>query len=269
MDRAFWYYDRMQYCVDINCDMGESFGSYRLGADEEILKYITSSNIACGFHASDPDVMAKTVELCREHGVMIGAHPGYPDLLGFGRRFMDLNEKEIVNSVIYQVGALKGFLDFFGVSLQHVKAHGALYNYLVTREYLCVAIASAIQRAFGDVILLVLGTKSTAKLKATCRQEGIRLALEAFPDRNYTDEGELLPRKHEGAVVKDPATIAKRAAGIVKDRGLESINGKWVELAVDTLCIHGDNPAGREAARMIRDYVSMEGIEIQPLHTIV
>ncbi|OPY80394.1 MAG: LamB/YcsF family protein [Syntrophorhabdus sp. PtaU1.Bin153] len=267
--RAFCYYDLMQYCVDINCDMGESFGMYRLGADEEVIKYITSSNIACGFHASDPDVMAKTVELCREHGVLIGAHPGYPDRPGFGRRFMDLTEKEIVNSVIYQVGALKGFLDLFGVPLQHVKAHGALYNHLVARNDLCVAIASALQRAFGDIIFLILGTKKTVKLKAVCKQERIRIALEAFPDRNYTDEGELLPRKLEGAVVKDPGTIAKRAAGMVKNHGVESINGKWIELAVDTLCIHGDNPASMEAAKMIHDYVSAEGIKIQPLHTIV
>jgi UPF0271 protein len=269
MDRTFCYYDFMQYSVDINCDMGESFGAYRLGADEEVIKYITSSNIACGFHASDPDVMAKTVELCKEHGVLIGAHPGYPDRHGFGRRFMDLAEKEIVNSVIYQVGALKGFLDLFGVSLQHVKAHGALYNHLAARDDLCVATASAVHRAFGDVIFLVLGTKKTMKLKAACKQERIRIALEAFPDRNYTDEGELVPRKFEGAVVKDPETIAKRAAGVVKNHGLASINGKWIELAVDTLCIHGDNPASRDAAKIIYDYVSAEGIRIQPLHMIV
>jgi len=259
----------MRFRVDINCDMGESFGAYRLGADEEVIEHITSSNIACGFHASDPDVMAKTVQLCKEHGVMVGAHPGYPDLLGLGRRFMDLNEKEIVNAVIYQVGALKGFLDLYGVSLQHVKAHGALYNYLAAREHLCITIASVVRRAFGDVIFLVLGTKNTVKLKTACKQEGIRLALEAFPDRNYTDEGELLPRKHERAVVKDPEAIAKRAVSMVKDRGLESINGKWIELSVDTLCIHGDNPTGREAARIIRDYVFTEGIKVQPLHTIV
>jgi len=259
----------MRYCVDVNCDMGESFGAYVLGVDHEVIKYVTSSNIACGFHASDPDVMAETVELCKQHNVMAGAHPGYPDLLGFGRRFMDVSETELVHSIIYQVGALKGFLDYFGLPLQHVKLHGALYNYLVNEEGLSITIASAIQKAFGDVIFLTLGTTKTSKLKTICRQQGIRLALEAFPDRNYTDDGELLSRKHREAVLKDHEEIARRATRMVKEKGVTSINGKWIDMDIDTLCIHGDNAESIEAARMIHDYAVREGIELQPLNTIV
>ena len=259
----------MHYRVDVNCDMGESFGAYALGIDQEVIKYITSSNIACGFHASDPDVMAKTVELCKKYNVMAGAHPGYPDLLGFGRRFMEISEEELLHYIIYQVGALKGFLDYFGLPLQHVKLHGALYNHLVNEERLSITIASAIKNTFGDVIFLTLGTKRTSKLKAICREQGIRLALEAFPDRNYTDDGELLSRKHRGAVLKDHEQIAHRATRMVKEKGVPSIHGEWIEMDIDTLCIHGDNAESIEAAKMIHDYAAREGIEILPLCKIV
>jgi 5-oxoprolinase (ATP-hydrolysing) subunit A len=259
----------MHYRVDVNCDMGESFGAYALGIDHEVIKYISSSNIACGFHASDPDVMFKTVELCKKHNVMAGAHPGYPDLLGFGRRFMDISEQELLHSIIYQAGALKGFLDYFGLPLQHVKLHGALYNYLVNEEKLSISVASAIQKAFGDIIFLTLGTKKTPKLKEICKKQGIRLALEAFPDRNYTDEGELLSRKHKEAVLKDHEEIAHRATRMVKEKGISSIHGKWIEMDIDTLCIHGDNAESIEAAKMIHDVFAREGIEIQPLCKIV
>lgn len=259
----------MHYRVDVNCDMGESFGAYALGIDHEVIKYITSSNIACGFHASDPDVMAKTAQLCKKYHVMAGAHPGYPDLLGFGRRFMDISEEELVHYIIYQVGALKGFLDYYGMPLQHVKLHGALYNHLVNKEKLSITIASAMQKTFGDVIFLTLGTKRTSQLKEVCRKQGIRLALEAFPDRNYTDDGELLPRKYREAVLKDHKEIAQRATRMVKEKGVPSINGKWIEMDIDTLCIHGDNAESLEAARMIRDYAAKEEIEIRPLCEIV
>lgn len=259
----------MHHRVDVNCDMGESFGAYALGIDHEVIKYVTSSNIACGFHASDPDVMAKTVELCKKNNVMVGAHPGYPDLLGFGRRFMEVSEEELLHYIIYQVGALKGFLDYFGIPLQHVKLHGALYNYLVNEEKLSMTIASVLRKTFGDVIFLTLGTRRTSKLKETCRSQGIRLALEAFPDRNYTDDGELLSRRHEEAVLKDHEEIAQRATRMVKEKGVPSINGKWIDMDIDTLCIHGDNAESIEAAKIIHDYAAREGIDIQPLCAFV
>ena len=265
----FGYDNHMQYQIDINCDMGESFGTYKLGMDEEVVQYITSSSIACGFHASDPVVMAETVALCKAHDVMVGAHPGYPDLLGFGRRFMDLSEKELVNYIIYQVGALKGFLGFSGLPLQHVKLHGALYNYLVNEEDLSITVISAVRKAFGDVIFLTLGTERTTRLKERCKREGIRIALEAFPDRSYTDEGKLLSRKEKGAVLADHEAIAHRAIRMVKERGVDSINGQWIHMDIDTLCIHGDNIEGIGAARMLRDCAAREGLVIRPLHAIL
>lgn len=254
-----------QYKIDINCDMGESFGDYKIGNDADVIEHITSANIACGFHASDPNIMEKTVRLCKTHDVMIGAHPGYPDLMGFGRRFMDVSEPELINYVIYQVGALKGFLSLDEVPLQHIKLHGALYNYMVNQEHIFSNIIDKCTKAFGNVIFLTLGTKRTSALKKSCLKQGIRIALEAFPDRMYTDDGELLPRKFKEAVLHDDELIAERAVQMAKERGIESINGKWIEMDIDTLCIHGDNKESIEAARKIKTYLIREGVEIKPL----
>ncbi|MDI9561685.1 MAG: 5-oxoprolinase subunit PxpA [Pseudomonadota bacterium] len=254
-----------QYKIDINCDMGESFGDYKIGNDADVIEHITSANIACGFHASDPNIMEKTVRLCKTHGVMIGAHPGYPDLMGFGRRFMDVSEPEVINYVIYQVGALKGFLSLDEVPLQHIKLHGALYNYMVNQEHIFSNIIDTCIKAFGNVIFLTLGTKRTSALKKSCLKQGIRIALEAFPDRMYTDDGELLPRRFKEAVLHDNELIAVRAVRMAKERGIESINGKWIEMDIDTLCIHGDNKESIEAARKIKTYLMREGVEIKPL----
>jgi len=254
-----------QYKIDINCDMGESFGDYKIGNDADVIEHITSANIACGFHASDPNIMEKTVRLCKTHDVMIGAHPGYPDLMGFGRRFMDVSEPEVINYVIYQVGALKGFLSLDEVPLQHIKLHGALYNYMVNQEHIFSNIIDKCTKAFGNVIFLTLGTKRTSALKKSCLKQGIRIALEAFPDRMYTDDGELLPRKFKEAVLHDDELIAERAVQMAKERGIESINGKWIEMDIDTLCIHGDNKESIEAARKIKTYLIREGVEIKPL----
>ena len=254
-----------QYKIDINCDMGESFGDYKIGNDADVIEHITSANIACGFHASDPNIMEKTVRLCKTHGVMIGAHPGYPDLMGFGRRFMDVSEPELINYVIYQVGALKGFLSLDEVPLQHIKLHGALYNYMVNQEHIFTNIIDTCIKAFGNVIFLTLGTKRTSALKTSCLKQGIKIALEAFPDRMYTDDGELLPRKFKEAVLHDNELIAVRAVRMEKERGIESINGKWIEMDIDTLCIHGDNKESIEAARKIKTYLIREGVEIKPL----
>jgi len=254
-----------QYKIDINCDMGESFGDYKIGNDADVIEHITSANIACGFHASDPNIMEKTVRLCKTHDVMIGAHPGYPDLMGFGRRFMDVSEPELINYVIYQVGALKGFLSLDEVPLQHIKLHGALYNYMVNQEHIFTNIIDTCIKAFGNVIFLTLGTKRTSALKKSCLKQGIRIALEAFPDRMYTDDGELLPRKFKEAVLHDDELIAERAVQMAKERGIESINGKWIEMDIDTLCIHGDNKESIEAARKIKTYLIREGVEIKPL----
>ena len=255
----------MEISVDINCDMGESFGAYKIGRDEEVIRYITSANIACGFHASDPNVMERTVRLCKDHKVSAGAHPGYPDLLGFGRRFMDMDPKELINAILYQVGALHGFLALYQIPLRHVKMHGALYNHLMKEESLFLEIIKKVKNAFGNLIFLTLFTDRTVALKKTLRKEGVRIALEAFPDRNYSDNGELLARKHKEAVLKDPDLIAKRAVRMVKERGIESVSGRWLDIEADTLCVHGDNLESIDAARRIKTYFEQENIHIKPL----
>jgi 5-oxoprolinase (ATP-hydrolysing) subunit A len=255
----------MSPVIDLNCDMGESFGAYKIGLDDEVIRYITSANIACGFHASDPTVMHKTVELCQTHQVKAGAHPGYPDLLGFGRRAMECSEQELIDYVLYQVGALKGFLDYLGMELQHVKLHGALYNTLVKADQPFHNLIRALKKAFGDIIFLTLSTRKTTELKKRVRQEGIRLALEAFPDRMYTDEGELVSRKEPGAVIKDRQSIADRVVTMVKEKGISSLNGRWIPMDIDTLCIHGDNLESVAAAGEIRAVAEKEGIQFRPL----
>ena len=259
----------MPFEVDVNCDMGESMGAYRIGKDEEAIRYITSANVACGFHASDPSVMEKTVGLCKERGVAVGAHPGYPDMLGFGRRFMEVSEKDLLNYVVYQVGALKGFLDMHDVALQHVKLHGALYNYLAKREELFIDIVNSVIKAFGNIIFLTLGSEKATDFKAKCRREGVRIALEAFPDRLYSDEGELLPRAFENSVLTDPVLIAERAVKMVEGRGVESAGGRWITMDVDTICIHGDNEGGIEAARLFRMMAEEKGMAVRPLSELI
>ena len=251
--------------VDINCDMGESFGVYTIGRDEEVIRHITSANIACGFHASDPMTMDRTVRLCREHHVMAGAHPGYPDRIGFGRRFMDISPEQLTHDVIYQVGALKGFLSLYGMPLQHVKLHGALYNDLVNKADLALQIVRTVGKTFDNPIFLTLATTKATALKKKGKEEGLRIALEAFPDRMYTDAGELLSREQVGAVLKDPALIAQRAVKMIKEKGIESIHGRWLDLDIDTLCIHGDNPESIEAAKKIVAACAKEKFQIRPL----
>ena len=255
----------MKQYIDLNCDMGESYGAYTIGGDAGVVPYITSANIACGFHASDPTVMDRTVRLCKENGVQIGAHPGFPDLVGFGRRFMDIAPEDLVNDVIYQVGALKGFLDRYALPLQHVKLHGALYNYLVNEEELLMKVARVLRDSFGNPIFLTLATGNTDKLRERCRREGIRLALEAFPDRAYTDDGELLSRKLPGAVLKDHEEIARRAVAMVVKKGLESVTGRWIDMEIHTLCLHGDNRESIEAAANINRLLREKQLQLAPL----
>ena len=245
--------------------MGESFGAYRIGNDAEAVRHITSANLACGFHASDPNWMADTVALCAAHGVMVGAHPGYPDMTGFGRRSMQMSGRELINYVLYQVGALKGFLDAAGLPLQHIKLHGALYNDMVRREDELLGLAAAMDKAFKGVIFVTLGTARGGALKKAAAAKGLRVALEAFPDRAYTDEGELMGRQHKGAVLKDPEAIALRAVTMASRKGVESAGGKWIDMEVDTLCIHGDNAESISAAGRIRTLMDEHGIAVEPL----
>ncbi len=211
--------------IDLNCDMGESFGAWTMGMDGEVIRYVTSANIACGYHAGDAHVMYKTVKLAKEHGVGVGAHPGYPDLVGFGRRNMDCTPEEVRDYVAYQIGAMKAFCALHGVPLQHVKPHGSLYNMSVGNEALIRAIVEAIAGVDKNVIYLALGGAQAPLVTKIAREAGIRVAFEAFPDRAYTPEGKLAPRSLPGAVIKDPQ--GGRRAGPSHGEGREDHHDRW------------------------------------------
>jgi UPF0271 protein len=235
----------MDMDIDLNCDMGESFGAYRLGDDEGILAYITSANIACGFHAGDALVMDATLRMCVRAGVRVGAHPAYPDLQGFGRREMNLAPQEVEAFVLYQVGALAGFARAAGVELAHVKPHGALYNQAARDPALAEAVAGGVAR-FSHSLALV-GLAGSALVQAA-EAAGLRAVNEGFPDRAYNPDGTLRSRRLAGAVLDDPAEIAANAVRLATE-GILTPGGR---VAVETLCLHGDNPAAVAAARAVR-----------------
>lgn len=252
-------------CVDLNCDMGESFGAYTLGNDAEVIPYITSANIACGFHAGDPSVMNRTVKLAADHGVGVGAHPGFPDLLGFGRRNMDCTLEEIRDYVSYQVGAMSAFCARHRVELQHVKPHGALYNMAAADEHVGRAIAEAVADIDVNLFLVTLAGKNSERMAAVCREIGIRVAFEAFPDRAYTAEGTLASRRLPCAVITDPEQVAERALTMVKEGKVIAIDGSVCPMEVHTLCVHGDTPTAVELVRGIRGRLTSEGVTVRPL----
>lgn len=252
--------------VDLNADLGESFGRYKLGLDEEVMKYITSANVATGWHAGDPLVMRKTVKLAKENGVAVGAHPGYPDLLGFGRRYMKLTYDEARNYILYQVGALYAFVRAEGIELQHVKPHGALYNALVKEEELARGVIEGIADFDKNLIFVTLSGSRPAEI---AEEMGVKVAHEVFADRAYNPDGTLVPRSKPGAVIEDKEEIAERVISMVKDGGVRAINGEWVELKVDTICLHGDNPKAVEIAAHIRKVLEEEGVKIVPMKEII
>jgi len=251
--------------IDINCDMGESFGAYTIGMDDEVIRYISSANIACGFHAGDPGVMNRTVRLAQENGVGVGAHPGYPDLAGFGRRNMDCTPDEVRDDVIYQIAALRGFCALHGVKLQHVKPHGSLYNMCVGNESLSGAVAEAIAAVDRSLLWVTLGGSQAGLAQKIAAAAGIRVVFEAFPDRAYTPDGKLAPRKLPGAVITDPQRAADQALRMAKEGRVIAMDGTVVDLEVQTLCVHGDNPAALHHVRMIRQTLEAEGLHIAPL----
>ena len=252
--------------VDLNSDLGESFGRYKLGLDEEVMKYITSANVACGWHAGDPLVMRKTVKLAKEKDVQVGAHPSYPDLMGFGRRFMTLTREEARNYILYQIGALYAFTKAEGLILQHVKPHGALYNALVKDEELARGVLEGI--ADFDKRLIFVGL-STSRPLEMAEDMGLKVAHEVFADRAYNPDGTLVSRRLEGAVIHDKELIAERVISMVKDGGVKAINGEWVELKADTICVHGDNPKALEITAYIRECLEEEGVKIMPMRKII
>ncbi len=252
--------------VDLNSDLGESFGRYKLGLDEEVMKYITSANVATGWHAGDPLVMRKTVRLAKEKGVAVGAHPGYPDLLGFGRRYMKLSKEEARNYLLYQIGALHAFAKAEGLELQHVKPHGALYNALVKEDELARAVIKGIADFDKNLIFVTLSGSRVAEI---AEEMGVKVAHEVFADRAYNPDGTLVPRSKPGAVIENREEIVERVVSMIKDGGVRTIDGEWVELKVDTICVHGDNPRAVEIAAHVRKALEGEGVKVVPMREIV
>lgn len=250
--------------IDFNCDMGESFGSYKLGQDEEVIKYITSANVACGFHAGDPQWMRHTVKLAEEHGVGIGAHPSFPDLQGFGRRNMVVTSAEAKDDVTYQIGALKAFTRDH--KLQHVKPHGAMYNMAVDGGDLAKAINEAVLEIDPEMILIVLAGSSWA---GVAREMGLRVATEAFADRALNPDGTLVSRSKPGSVIHDLDEVVERSLKMVTEGRATAINGEEVEVQADTLCLHGDTPGAVEMARAVRNGLRDAGVEIVCLSEMV
>ena len=248
--------------VDLNCDLGESFGAYKIGLDGEVIPYISSANIACGFHASDPVVMAHTVAMAKEHGCSVGAHPGFPDLMGFGRRNMAVTPDEAKAYVRYQLGALMAFCTAHGVKIQHVKPHGALYNMAAVDEKLAIAMCEAVYEVDKDIIFMGL---AGSKMITAAEKVGLRAASEVFADRDYNDDGTLVSRKLPGAVIKDKDLAIKRVIRMVKEGKVESINGNDIAIKADSICVHGDNPKALEFVKNIRETLIAEGVEIKNL----
>lgn len=246
--------------IDLNCDMGEGSGAGESGADERIMPYISSANIACGFHASDPVTMRKTVQLAARHGVAIGAHPSYPDLAGFGRREMELTAEEIAADVTYQIGALWGFCKSEGVPLHHVKAHGALYNTAADRLSVATAIAEAIKQIDPELIMVCL---SNSSMVTAAQQVGLSYVEEAFADRAYTAEGKLVLRSQPDAVLHDPEQIARRALTMVTRKTVVAIDGTEIPLKFETICVHADTAGSVEIVRAIRRKLEQGNIAIR------
>lgn len=255
--------------IDINCDMGESFGAYKLGLDEEVIKYITSANIACGYHAGDPLVMERTVSMAKEHGVSVGAHPGFPDLMGFGRRNLDATLPEIKGYVTYQIGALQAFAKVQGLRVEHVKPHGALYLMAVEDEKIAEAIVEAIAGVDKLLIFVALAGAKGEKMTKIGEKIGLRVAYEAFPDRAYTPEGTLVSRRQPGAVIKDPEVVAQRALMMAKEGKVVAIDGTEITLQAETLCVHGDTPGAVDLVKKIRETLTESGVQVVPLSRFI
>ncbi len=237
----------------LNADMGESFGPWVMGLDHEVMPHVDLANVACGFHASDPDVIRMTVRLAKRHGVTVGAHPAYPDLVGFGRRSMACSAEEVENLVLYQVGALAGICRAEGLEVGYIKPHGALYNDMMRDPELLDAVMRALVAFDARLPLMVMATRDTSVARALAERHGVTLWFEAFADRAYDAEGRLVSRREPGAVHHDPEVIVDQAQRIARGEPLTASDGSDLVLAADTLCVHGDNPESIAAIKAIRE----------------
>lgn len=243
--------------ITINCDLGEGFGRWDLTPDEQLLQYIDAANIACGFHAGDPPRIAATVQSAVAADVSVGAHPSYPDRQGFGRRRMDMAPAELRDFVTYQIGALQAFARAAGGKVEHVKMHGALYNFASVDEQAAAAVVEGSLRADPALIIVAL---SESVLEEVARAKGARVAREAFADRAYDRDGQLVSRKQPGSVLTDVNEIARQVANIVQKQRVQAITGEWIPLAADTVCIHGDTTGAVDIARQLRNALAEQGV---------
>lgn len=255
--------------IDLNSDVGESFGNYKLGMDEDVIPLISSANIACGFHAGDPAVMRRTISRCKTNHVAPGAHPGLPDLIGFGRRKMDLSPEEIKDYVTYQLGAIQAIAEAQGLRLQHVKPHGALYNMAIENAEIWDVIAKSVAAVDPQLILFVMAGPWRADLETVGAKHGIRIAFEFFGDRAYNPDGSLVSRKLPGAVIQDHQQVAEKVLKMAKEGKVACIDGTEIEIRAETICVHGDNPAALELIRIIRASLLQAQIVIAPPATFL
>lgn len=252
--------------VALNCDLGEGFGRWDLGADEQLMRYITAANIACGLHAGDPPRIARTVQMAIQHNVGIGAHPSYPDLQGFGRRFMDIDPDDLRDYVTYQIGALDAFVTAFGGAMEHVKPHGALFNRAAEDEATAKAVVEGVQRVNQKLVIVGLPDSAT---EDAARRMGAPFAREAFADRGYDGNGRLLPRSVPGAVLTEPKAIAERVWTLVSEGRVQAANGRWLSVAADTVCVHGDSPGAVDIVRHLRETLVERGAQLCTTREII
>lgn len=247
--------------IDLNCDLGEGFGAWKMGDDEAILPYISSANVACGFHAGDPRIMDETVRRAKALGVAVGAHPSFPDRVGFGRRNLSVSPEEAYSDVLYQIGALSAFCRGHGVRLNHVKPHGQLYNLAMVDNTL----ADAIVRAVHDFDAALIVVSQPGALARQAEDRGLKVAYEGYADREYTDQGQLVSRSVAGSVITDESRMIDRALKMVKEGYVVTMDGKTIPVAVDTICLHGDTPGATQLAQRLYETFNREGITVMSL----
>ncbi|NHB93858.1 LamB/YcsF family protein [Photorhabdus cinerea] len=251
----------MMKTIDLNSDLGEGFGQWKMGDDNAMLSIVTSANVACGFHAGDPAGILQTLKAAHKNQVVIGAHVSYPDLVGFGRRNMDIASDELIADVIYQIGALKGLAAAAGTTVSYVKPHGALYNTIANNEYQALAVITAIREVDDNLALVGL---ASSKILDLAREKGLCTIAEAFADRAYTPQGTLVSRREKGSVLHDANVVAQRMLQLVTEGGVEAIDGSFVRIEADSICVHGDSPGAVEMARQVKMTLQQAGITIQP-----
>lgn len=248
--------------IDLNCDMGEGFGPYKLGMDEEIIQLISSANIACGFHAGDPNIMNQTVAMAKEYHVGIGVHVGFPDRLGFGRRDIDVSREDLMNYIIYQIGALDAFCKKHQVRIQHVKAHGSMGNMSFVNRKIADAIVDSVKLVIPETKLFVLpGTE----IHKAAEEKGLSYVLEVFADRAYNKDATLVSRKIPGAVIKDPQEAAENVLRMILDGKAKTLDGELIDIKAESVCVHGDTQGALEIVRYLRKKIEDSGIEIAPV----